>query len=239
MKSDLDQIIEYFETEKKSLEVSIKRSLAEYDYLYAHYQQEGLWRLDIHLGVLKGFKDPFYYKKDEIERWLRWMGSFEDSERFSFYKDTIAEKRNELEKLNRQQADYYFIDSQVIDDALFDLYEKRIRKFRLCLSAEENFNLDFEISGGFLKITHQLDSQYSDFVDSTDFDDDDIASKHPLINLGFEWDTNEKKFVYHYDMNGFKEALPVKILLSRIAYEKFRFDPVYSDLNASVNIFDK
>lgn len=239
MKSDLDQIIEYFETEKKSLEVSIKRSLAEYDYLYAHYQQEGLWRLDIHLGVLKGFKDPFYYKKQEIEGWLSRIGDFVDRERFAFYKDIIAEKRNELEKLNRQQTGYYFNDSQVIDNALFDLYEKRIRKFSLCLSAEENFNFDFEVSGEFLKITHQLGSHHRNLVYSTDFDDDDIASRHPLITLGFEWDTNEKKFVYHYDMNGFKETLPVKILLSRIAYEKFRFDPVYSDLNASVNIFDK
>ncbi|WP_114937937.1 hypothetical protein [Mucilaginibacter endophyticus] len=239
MKSDLDQIIEYFEGEKENLEMSIKRSLAEYDYLYAHHQQEGLWRLNNHLGVLKRFKDPFYYKKDEIERWLKWMNSFEDSERFSFYKDVIAQKRSELEKLSEQQNDHYFNDSQVIDDALFDLYEKRIRKFRLRLSAEENFNLDFEISGELLKITHQLSSHHRNLVYSTDIDDDDIASRHPLITLGFEWDTNEKKFVYHYDMNGFKEVLPVKILLSRIAYEKFRFDPVYSDLNASVNIFEK
>ncbi len=84
-----------------------------------------------------------------------------------------------------------------------------------------------------------MSSHHRNLVYSTDIDDDDIASRHPLITLGFEWDTNEKKFVYHYDMNGFKEALPVKILLSRIAYEKFRFDPVYSDLNASVIIFDK
>ena len=240
MKSDLDQIIEYFEGEKKSLEVSIKKSLAEYDYLYAHYQQEGLWRLDSHLGALKRFKDPFYVKKSLLERWIRWMdSSFEDGERSAFDKEQIVETRNELEKLNRQQTDLYFNDSQVIDNALFDLYERRIRKFRLCLSAEENFNLDFEVSGEFLKISHQLDSQCNNFVDSTDFDDDDIASRYPLINLGFRWDTAEKKFVYYYDMNGFKEALPVKILLSRIAYEKFSFDLDNPDLNPFVNIFDK
>lgn len=240
MKSDLDQIIEYFESEKQSLELSIKRNLAEYDYLYAHYQHEGLWRLDNHLGVLKRFKDPFYYKKNEIERWIRRMNAFEDSERFSFYKDLIAEKRYELEKLNRQQTDCYFNDSQVIDDALSGLYAKQIKKFRLCLSAEDNFNIDFEITGDLLRITHQPDFESRNYDYSIDFDDDhDTAHRHPLEKLGFEWSTDRKALIYHYDIKEFREALPVKILLSHIVYEKFNFGQGYHDLNSSVNTFYK
>lgn len=67
MKSDLDQIIECFESEKQSLELSIKRDLAEYDYLYAHYQQQGLWLLNNHLDTLKQFKDPLFNKNETLK----------------------------------------------------------------------------------------------------------------------------------------------------------------------------
>jgi hypothetical protein len=240
MKSDLDQIIEYFESEKQSLELSIKRNLAEYDYLYAHYQQEGLWRLNNHLDTLKRFKDPLFNKKHDIERWIAWMSHFENSDLGSFHKDDIAEKRHELEKLNRDQVYQYFNDSQVIDEALFDLYEGRIQRFRLCLSKEDVFYLDFEIYDDFLEISHRPDSKFNSYEYIRDIDDeDDEKYLHPLEKLGFSWNADGKQLIYRYDMRRFKEALPVKILLSRIAYEKFNFGQGYQDLTSYVDIFYK
>jgi hypothetical protein len=240
MKSDLDQIIEYFESEKQSLELSIKSNLAEYDYLYAHYLQEGLWRLNNYLDTLKYFRDPLFNKKQEVERWIRWMSRLENNNLEFLYKDDIAEKKKELEKLNKDPVYKYFNDSQVIDEALFDLYEKRIKKFRLCLSKEDNFNIDFEITGDLLRITHQPDFESRNYDYSIGFDDeDDIEYRHPLENLGFRWSTDRKALVYYYEMEVFKEALPVKILLSRIVYEKFNFGQGYRDLNSSVSTFYK
>ncbi|MFC0517854.1 hypothetical protein ACFFGT_26815 [Mucilaginibacter angelicae] len=241
MKSDLDQIIEYLESEKQSLELSIKRNLAEYDYLYAHYQQEGLWRLNNHLDTLKYFKDPLFNKKQDIERWIRWMSRLENNDLESLYKDDIAEKKQELEKLNKDQVYKYFNDSQVIDEALFDLYEGRISRFRLCLSKEDGFYLDFEMSNDFLKISYRPDPMFDsyEYIRDIDDDDDDEVHLHPLEKLGFSWDTDGKQLIFRYDMRGFKEALPVKVLLSRIAYEKFNFGLGHHDLTSSVDIFYK
>lgn len=240
MKSDLDQIIEYFESEKQLLELSIKENLAEYDYLYAHYQQEGLWRLNSHLNTLKQFRDPLFNKKRDIESSIEWMSRFENTDSGRFYKRNIAERKLALEKLSRDRVIEYFNDSQVIDEALFDLYERRIRKFRLCLNEEDNFNIDFEITGELLRITHQPDFESSNYDYAIHFgDDDDDAYRHPLEKLAFEWSADNKVLVYHYDIKEFREALPVKILLSRIIYEKFNFGQGYRDLNSSISTFYK
>jgi hypothetical protein len=166
------------------------------------------------------------------------MSAIENNNIESLYKDDIAEKKQELEKLNKNPIHKYFNDSQVIDEALFDLYEKRIKKFRLCLSKEDNFNIDFEVTGDRLRITHQPDFESRNYDYSIDFDDD-TADRHSLEKIGFEWSTDRKVLVYHYDIKEFKEAMPVKILLSRIVYEKFNFGQGYRDLHSSVSTFYK
>jgi hypothetical protein len=91
-----------------------------------------------------------------------------------------------------------------------------------------------------LRITHQPDFESRNYDYSIGFDDeDDIEYRHPLENLGFRWSTDRKALVYYYEMEVFKEALPVKILLSRIVYEKFNFGQGYRDLNSSVSTFYK
>lgn len=168
------------------------------------------------------------------------MNRFENTDSGGYYKRSIAEKKLELEKLSRDRVVEYFNDSQVIDQALFDLYERRIGKFRLCLSEEDNFNIDFEMTGELLCITHQPDFQtrnyeYWVYID----DEDDTKYHHPLESLGFEWDTDRMVLIYYYDMKEFREALPVKILLSRVVYEKLRLGQEYRNLNSSVSIFHK
>jgi hypothetical protein len=223
MKSDLDLLIEYYEGEKLALESSIKNYLLEHDYLYAHYQQEGLWHLTNQLDTLKQFKDPLYYKKEGIERQIEWMTRLETQNNYSSFKDYISEYKNQLEQLNKYPVHEYFNDTQVIDDALHNLYKRKEKGFKLYLSKDDCFYLDFEMVDHFLKITHKQESKFDDseYLRIID-DDDDKDHRYPLEKLGFNWDPVDNKFIYLYDMRLFKEALPVKILLSRIAYEIFR-----------------
>lgn len=225
MKSDLDLLIEYYEGEKLILESSVKNYLLENDYLYAHYQQEGLWRLNNQLDILKGFKDPLYNQKRDLMVSIEWSSRFKNDDYFSIYKDIIAERTVELEKLNKQKVHFYFNDSQVIDDALFDLYEHRIKKFRLGLSKSSDLYLYFELDiHNLLGISIKSGSVLGMYgYDLDDYDENDDESQlFMLKKMGFKWSNDTTGWiVYHFDMNGFKDAIAIKIILARIAYEIF------------------
>jgi molybdenum cofactor biosynthesis enzyme MoaA len=109
MKSDLEQIIEYLEGESKSLELSMKESLSEFDYLYAHYQQEGLGRLNAHLDTLKQFKDFNYGKKYEIEGLISWMRHLDNNKSVPVFEDDVAAKQREIDELNQNSARKYLM----------------------------------------------------------------------------------------------------------------------------------
>lgn len=240
MKSDLDQIIEYLESESQSLDSSIKESLAEYDYLYAHYKQEGLGRLNNHLDTLKQFKDPNYGKRQDMERWIEWMNILNNNRSNSVFEEDVAAKKSELEKLNRNPVRKYFNDAQLIDEALFDLMENRINRFRLYISKSDDFYLDFEIVASTLRISHQPDARFNDYeyLQYISADDDDNEKRlYPLESLGFRWEDDDNKLVFIYNVKNIREATSIKILLSRIVYEKFNFGLRYSELESTIECF--
>ncbi|MBB6127650.1 hypothetical protein [Mucilaginibacter lappiensis] len=225
MKSDLNLLIEYYRAEKRSLESSIKAYLKEQDYLYAHYQQEALWRLNITLGTLQYFKDPLYYEKQELKRIAEFTkGRKLNSYVKSFYQERLIEKENSLSK---KSSVYYFNDDQVIDDALFNLYEGRCKQFRLCLSKTNSLYLYFELQDkqvlNISFITKTILDMYG--YDEYNYDEDDNESRpYVLRKLGFKWENDLNKIVYSFNMTGFKDAIQIKILLARIAYEVFSLD---------------
>lgn len=235
MKSDLDQIIEHLEIEIESLEQSIKESLAEHDYLHAHYQQEGLGRLNNHLDTLKQFKDSDYGKKREIERWIEWLEILNNKNSVSVFEDDIAAKKQELDKLNKNSVRGYFNDTQLIDEALFDLMENRIKGFRFYISKADDFFLDFEIVHDTLQVSHQPDAKFNNYEYLRDIgDNDDEERPYPLESLGFKWDDNSNKLIFIYELKKVREATNIKILLSRIVYEKFSFGSRYNDLQSTI-----
>jgi hypothetical protein len=230
MKSDLDLLIEYYQAEKKSLESSIKNYLKELDYLYAHYQQEALWRINATLGTLQYFKDPLYYEKQELKRIAEFTkGRKLNSYLKSFYQEQLIEKENNL---NKKSGVYYFNDDQIIDDALFNLYDGRCKQFRLCLSKPNALYLDFELQDKqilHISLITKTDLEMHGY-DEDDFDEDDNEGQHPILQkLGFRYDNDLKKIVYSFNMTGFKDAIKIKILLARMAYEVYSLDMSRSD----------
>jgi len=225
MKSDLNLLIEYYEDEKRSLESSIKTYLKEQDYLYAHYHQEALWRLNVTLGTLRYFKDPLYYEKQELKRITEWTkGRKIKSYVKSAYQERLIEKENSL---NKKSGVYYFNDDQIIDDALFNLHEGRCKQFRLCLSKPNALYLYFELQ------TRQIlciSIMTKTILDMYGYDEDDYNKNDNegqffvLRNLGFKWSNDLNKIIYLFDMAEFKDAIAIKILLARIAYEVFNLD---------------
>lgn len=225
MKSDLDLLLEYYEDEKRSLESSINAYLKELDYLYAHYQQEALWRVNATLDTLKYFKDPLYYEKQQIERITE---LFKDREYKSYMKSAYEERLIKKEnRLNIRSGVYYFNDDQVIDDALFNLYEGRCKQFRLCLSKPNSLYLYFELQDKQVLhisfIAKTVLDMYG-YEEETYEDDDNEGQINVLRKLGFKWDNKSSKITYSFNMAGFKDAIEIKTLLARIAYDVFSLD---------------
>jgi len=223
MKSDLDQIIEYFEGEKIALTSSINNYLLEKDYLYAHYQQEELWRIDRQLSHLHYLKDPLYFKKQELERLRDMFNKFpeDDRVRFSFGR-RITEKEGEI-KISESKR-YYFNDTQVLDDALFNLYEGKFKKFKLCLNKPSDLYMYFELSAGNMLNIFMSSQEIMEMYgyDKENYDDEDNERELFILKkMGFEKVGESEWIVYFFDMNDFQDATAVKILLSRIAYEVF------------------
>jgi len=223
MKSDLDLLIEYYEDEKLALSSSIKNYLLENDYLYAHYQQEELWRLDRQLSMLYYLKDPLYLKRQELERLKEVVNRYQDEDRLKLiYERRVTEKENDIKR--SQSESLYFNDTQVIDDALFNLYEGKFKKFKLCLNKASDLDIYFEMNvDDFLCIS--IDSQavlemYG--YDKDNYDNEDTEREFfTLKKMGFEQMGESEWIVYYFNMNGFKDATVIKMLLSRIAYDAF------------------
>lgn len=222
MKSDLDQIIEYFESEKLALKSSIKNYLIENDFLYAHYHQEELMRLESKLATLQYFKDPSYHKKQDLQRLKDGFEGFDDDNRLRIiYQRRITEKENEIRK--DQLSASYFNDAQIIDDALFDLYERRVEKFRLCLDKPSALYLYFELNvNNLLSISISSDAVLDMYgYDKENYDEDEERELFILKKMGFEQSDGSDWIVYHIDMNDFKDATAIKSILARIAFDVF------------------
>jgi hypothetical protein len=223
MKSDLDQIIEYLESEKQSLELSIKSYLLEKDFQYAHYQQEELWRVNNKLATFQYFKDPLYHKKQELERLKELFNGFDENDNLTdIYHRRITKKENEIK--TDQLTASYFNDTQVIDDALFELYERRFKKFRLCLNKPSALYLYFELNvNNLLSISISSDAVLDMYgYDKENYDDEDEERELFILKkMGFEQSDGLDWIVYHIDMNDFKDATAIKLILARISYDVF------------------
>lgn len=223
MKSDLDQIIEYFESEKLSLASSIKKYLLENDYLYAHYQQEELWRIDRQLSQLNYLRDPLYFKKQELERLKEVFNRFSDDDRLKFiYQRRITERENEI-KISVLTGNY-FNDTQVLDDALFNLYNGKFREFKLCLNKASNLYVYFELKAECILSISMSSAMIMEMYgyDKENYDDEDNERELFILKkMGFKQMGESDRIVYLFNMNNFKDANAVKILLSHIIYDVF------------------
>ncbi|OOQ61788.1 hypothetical protein [Mucilaginibacter pedocola] len=220
MKSDLDLIIEFYEEEKRALEQGIKEALAERDYEEVYYRGEALNSVEGQLHRMNSLKDPLYEKKMQISRLTESAEGMGIDDRLKEYfmeaiMQTIANKERSLEELLERKAE--LIDTQELDDALFWLYEQKCRAFGFC----------FPHRDGSLCLLFELTAQKVllisvDVKDITsDYDPEDLEEKqiHLFENLGFRYDHQKGSLVYKYDMNNFKGAWDIKIMLSRIVYD--------------------
>jgi hypothetical protein len=195
----------------------IREASAEKDNLIVYYHSEALLQLESRLHVLYVFRDPLYQRKEE----LRWRIDTMKKLPLSKYSKTlrpfakkyndkrIAETQDDLQKLTHRPPVTHS-ETQIIDDALFALYEKRYKCFKLLVNYEKGFGLHFKLRRNLLIITlfGRMWDNEPDFI----FDN---RTSNVLKGIGFQFDVKRNKYFYSVDISGFKDAKAIKQLLSR------------------------
>jgi hypothetical protein len=232
MQSDLDLLIELYEGEKQSLERMMKEYIDEFEYLAAYHHSEALAFINHQLYFLYKFKGPLHEEKERLERMIKMLPKINDEKLAPYmrphWEKGIEDQKNKVKLLSEQKSKW-FNDNQEIDDALFDLYERKSKKIRLLLDSEDNFYLDFELmQNNILVISIELDA----VLNSDNIFREDDTYDRPFKGLGFKLNDKGDKLLYQYDMTGFKEATPIKMLLSRIVYDVYT-----SSIEASLIIY--
>jgi hypothetical protein len=215
----LDELIETLEKEKKLLKTNIKRSVREGDFLSAHKYSKGLSEVRSTLGVLYHFRNPNKERLDMLFRQKRILEEHIDKYKknkkgtlyFSHELNDVVRQLNELAATELKP----FEDSQHIDDAIFDVVDGVITSFQLVFIGQ-NISINFQSRpNNFLEMSiGPTNAVYEGFL---------VSKKHirALEKLGFQLDSETDRYVYHYDLSTFKDALFIKTLLARVIYDAF------------------
>lgn len=90
MKSDLEELIEAYEIEKVELEKQISEYVEEGDYIYAHYHNKALRKINKTLDILKDIQHPFYRLISEEKTKVRNMTKMLTREEYKKYFDHLG-----------------------------------------------------------------------------------------------------------------------------------------------------
>ncbi|WP_214225649.1 hypothetical protein [Pedobacter sp. B4-66] len=224
MKSDLEELIEAYEIEKAELEKLISGYVEEGDYIYAHYHNKALRKINKTLDILKGIQNPFYRLISEEKSIAKNISKMLTSEEYKKYfdllgadhfADRLREGENKITEW-QQIAISPIYDSQEIDNALFDLVKGVLNGFNLYFKSRPDIFARFTLKDHIIEITLLYDEDaYYDYGRV-------FGDGKEISALGFILE--EEQWVYHYHFDQFKDALEIKILLARLIYDVFNYD---------------
>ena len=127
MKTELDELIEFYEEEKQFLENCIKQNQEEYEFMHAHYHLQSLYQVNKQLDILYKLKDPNYTRKQELARYIKMYESSIDryplKREDSYAGNELKKYKDELWKLNELKIEFP-LDEQQINGALFNVIPK-------------------------------------------------------------------------------------------------------------------
>ena len=182
--SDLQLIIDYYGTEKTSIEISLADCVAEGDYEMAKYLSGELARLEFTLGTLYRLQGnynmlrfPLEFKKRRLQSMLR---EFPDNPSRQFYMDQVAGIDQQLSTISLHIKPAV-MSGQEFDDAVFDVVEGRKTGFRLTLKKEVNLWIDFRSAGNTILLVTITPLQQI-----KDEDIQYILPENAFITLGFQ-----------------------------------------------------
>lgn len=210
---DLNDLIRYLEKERDDLKACVENAAKEWEFSEAKAYAKEHSRVAGRLHVLKNLKDPFfeerasyYHKLVFLEQRLKNYPV--DSELRKRWSEEINEINRILDELEKRK--HFFIDTQYIDDAIFQLVEGTVENFKLCISRSEGVVFDFTCDNHSLQIclSYNKGALFR-------------SMKNHLRRIGFLKAEGKRRFIYNIDITHFKDAQKIKQLLSVAMFDVF------------------
>jgi hypothetical protein len=209
----LEDLIQYLEGERDRLKAVVEDAAREWEFSVAKSHAKAYGQVFRRLEVLKGLRDPGYEKR---AHYYRRMVSLEDHVRehqnvpklAKRYEQELAEVNRVLDELEKTR--HVPIDTQYIDDALFDLVDGAIAHFTLRLSKDSGLILYFECEANTLCIRFL----YNKGVLWP-------SMKKGLRRLGFRKVEGAREFTRDVEVTAFNSAQPIKRMLAVLVFDVF------------------
>lgn len=215
MNEEINELLSIYKQEKELIESLIKEDQIDHDYKAVYLNSKILNRIKQQIRIIELFVDPHLQQKEHLKRRSDF---FAEMSKHGLAKDyyvlQIEQINQKLEQLNSFTPGY-FNDGQEFDDAIFDLIENKISAFIFNLRKEENLYLRFSIKKG--KIIIRL-TPFADILVNNYFIKSTITV---LKQIGFKKNKSRTCFQIKYPLDNFKDAIPIKTIVSRVIYEAF------------------
>lgn len=221
MKTELDEILEFYENEKLTLEKLIEEFVAEREFKQAHIHQKALRKVNLSISLFKTLENPNFLELEHLLNQLERYSSnhfkklMEESPFMrDFFKRDVKCLEEKISSFNEKPIAPHS-DSQEFDDIIFDLIEDKLNNFHFFLNTGTNLYLDFKKVNQSIVITiPKYKNLKKKYVLSK-------ANRNKLKDIGFKLTDDKKNLVFIYDISSFRDANPIKTIVSRIIYEGF------------------
>ncbi|MEJ1237876.1 hypothetical protein WBG78_07105 [Chryseolinea sp. T2] len=215
----IDDLIRYHQREMERMKVRVKQATDDHEFEEARAFDNEFFRHESKLRLLRDLSDPTFDRRASLYRRLvRLEEKLQENSHLPQYaaqcKQQLKEINDELDKLESRK--YAPLETQYIDDALFELVQGNIQGFSIVLNKREGIVIQFYCKENLLFV-HFLYSKGS----IGKFD------KRHLRSLGFLKTEEKRNYVREFDVRLFYDAQPVKQILSAILFEMLgrgRFD---------------
>jgi hypothetical protein len=215
-------LISLYEEEGIQLQKSIESYLEEKEYLLADYHLKVLNQVDGKLRTLHSLHDKLYDEKTKCKRIINGLHKLAETQSSPVVKNLLENQviieTEKLEKLN-QIASYlnYAGNDKMIEDALRQLMDKKIKNLRLILIKSDNFILKFSYSKNSLQVVLPNVKQHSK---NHLLNENNITD---FKNIGFDLIQNETKLVANISGDTTAIMNRVSIIMSKIVFDIFYF----------------
>jgi hypothetical protein len=213
MNEEINALLSIYKQEKELIESLIESDKLDNDHKAIYLNSKILFKIQRQISLIELLHDPHVREKEQLKRRSDYYAEKSRSgEIKDYYVHLLAQIDQELEQLNSFSPGY-FNDGQEFDDAIFDLAENKIIAFIFHLRKEENLYLKFSIKKN--KIIIRL-TPFSDILVNDYF----IKSARIVLKqIGFKKNKSRTCFQFKYPLTGFKDAIAIKTIVSRVVYE--------------------
>lgn len=209
----LDDLIRYLEKEKARLKKCVDHAAQEWEFSEAKAFAKAHRHVAGRLHALKNLRDPSFDERARLYRKLVFV-----EEQMKAHADTpqlVKHFTRELQEINHaldklESARHSVIETQHIDDAIFQLMDGTIEKFKLHLNKGEELAFDFVCEDQLLQIgfTYKKGVLFP-------------SMKKKLRKLGFAKVQGLRRFTRSVDSRNFKDVQHIKQLLAVAVFDVF------------------